>query len=903
MATHRRSPTLRLFDLGLRSLLLLILALQAILLSCELFYGHIPLPAKKINRLLAKHSLDGLHIEANAYLLRLDGQVEAFGLKVFRADSSKPLLQAGSAMLRWSFRVKGNPGLQIHECVLSNGTLYLPAVYSPDGRHMALLSGVAIDLELKENRIRANSICARLDDWILRGTAGFSLPDTATSGKSDPVDSFHKLASQILAFKMQHDTIQKPTIAFDLLADESGRVDVDLLLSLRSVENGIGQANRVSLHLDAELEDGELQLKEPGLLTCGQLEVATPALRALDANCRIAPQEFDKLIQMRIPQMDFSAREIRHADYAIGQPYFRLAETTPGQLHLAGSASIKGQVSALSADYHLDGKRGTLEARGTLTPDSVIDALPAAIRKELPHLDFTERLRYAASINFEKATGLKEARFDLEARRMVVGDLSLDLVRARCRHNDTTTRIDDLLVYRDDQYAEAVMQIDTREGKVTVQAKGDIQPKQYSRILPSWWGDIFNDFTIHPNSPVLADFAVQSDYRREAGTRFFGEVELADVVYSGVPLSKARVVVDGTPLHIGLDISDVESSEGDFRGRIDLTRRQDGIPSLVALHLEVETGLSIDATRNLVGPLLYDRTVSDFSFSGRPRVQLTGSSYFTGNYPEYQGKSHFTFSADSNGPLQYNGAPLQYLRLRGYSDDFVTQFRDVAFGYADGTGSGIMDIKSRPGEAGTACFKFSLENANDRKAIEDLPALDRLEDDFQRSREADDQTEAAGQGGSLDASLHALGPLDDPYRFTGQGNFIIRDKQLGTIQLLGPLSMLLQGTALGFTSFELNQMTGDFWLEDGQARFLTLQVDGPITRIDATGSMELESQALDMRVAVHLFGNAAGRDNPIHRIGDRINPLSALLRFELRGTLEKQRWRSIFDPRKLIPGF
>ena len=154
----------------------------------------------------------------------------------------------------------------------------------------------------------------------------------------------------------------------------------------------------------------------------------------------------------------------------------------------------------------------------------------------------------------------------------------------------------------------------------------------------------------------------------------------------------------------------------------------------------------------------------------------------------------------------------------------------------------------------------------------------------------------------LDAQLHACGPLDDPYRFTGEGRFSIRDRDLGTIQLLGPLSILLQGTVLGFTSFELNKMSAEFLVQDGIAEFTELLVNGPITRIEANGSMALESHALDMRVAVQLFGNSTDRNNPITRITDIISPLSTLLRFDLSGTLEKQRWRSIFDPRKLLPG-
>ena len=180
--------------------------------------------------------------------------------------------------------------------------------------------------------------------------------------------------------------------------------------------------------------------------------------------------------------------------------------------------------------------------------------------------------------------------------------------------------------------------------------------------------------------------------------------------------------------------------------------------------------------------------------------------------------------------------------------------------------------------------------------------LDPLEDDFQTPQEIESKTTDNIGSGSLDASLHAKGSLHDPFSFSGNGSFTIRDKQLGAIQLLGPLSTLLQGTVLGFTSFQLHEMTANVSLEKEIVEFTDLQANGPLTRIDASGSMMLESKKLDMRVAVHLFGNTGMRKNPIARITDLVNPLSALLQFRLGGTLEKQRWRSIYDPRKLIPG-
>ena len=900
MAKHWKSLTPRLIKIGLRILLMTTLILQVIVLSFQLYYGHVPLPANSLNRLLAKRSLNGLRIEADAYQLRLDGQIEAFALKIFRVDGTKPLLQTSRATLRWGMQSNKVPNINIYKIVLSAGTIYLPAVHSPDGKHMALLSDVAIDLEINKKHVRANAISARLDDWVLRGTLELPIADGTSIDLSKTLDKLHKLASKIPALKAQHESIQKPTITFNIFAKDSGGIEVDLLLSVLSVENEIGRASHVSLDLAAEFEEGEFRLKDAGLLSCDQLFIVSRDLLAIDTRCRINPQEFNKLIQMRIPEMNISAKQIQLADYQLDHSLFQFSEAEPGSLLLDGITSLYGQVSSFSTNYKFEENSGTLHARGKLDPHMLIEKLPKAARKELPEITIPEHLRYDISIGFSEATGLSHAQFDLDTRWARIDGITFDLVRMKGRYSNGIAEAEKLIAYRENQYAKANIRLNTQKGTINVLAKGDILPSDYNQMLPSWWGNIFKDFSINADNPAEASFAVQSENLKGSATSFFGEVKLKNSNYSGVPLSRARVVVNGTPFHISLDISDIESSEGDFQGRIDLTRRQDGIPSLVALHLDVESGLSTQATRNLVGEQLYRRTVGDFTCTGRPLIKLTGSSYFTKRYPEYSGKSHFSFHADSNGSLIYSGTSLDYLKLNGYSCDNVTQLRDITFGYAGGTGSGEIDIHSRLEKPGKAVVKVDLNNARYSKAIQNLPILNSPENDHTTHDGVNNHT---GMNGSLDAHLHASGPLDDLYGFSGQGNFIIQGKRLGTIQLLGPLSLLLQDTALGFTSFELNRMAGDLQLEDGLAHFSKLGINGPLTSIEATGSVELESQELNMQVAVHLFGNITDRQNPIYQITDILNPLTRLLRFELRGTITEQQWRSIYDPRKLIPGF
>lgn len=96
-------------------------------------------------------------------------------------------------------------------------------------------------------------------------------------------------------------------------------------------------------------------------------------------------------------------------------------------------------------------------------------------------------------------------------------------------------------------------------------------------------------------------------------------------------------------------------------------------------------------------------------------------------------------------------------------------------------------------------------------------------------------------------------------------------------------------------------MTGDFEIANEQLALSKVRLDGPKTKIEANGTMQLRDKALDMQVGVHLFGNVGKDSSPLKQITQALNPLTYLLKFHLTGTVEEQKLRSLFDPRNLLP--
>ncbi|MGB0290678.1 MAG: AsmA-like C-terminal region-containing protein, partial [Opitutales bacterium] len=159
----------------------------------------------------------------------------------------------------------------------------------------------------------------------------------------------------------------------------------------------------------------------------------------------------------------------------------------------------------------------------------------------------------------------------------------------------------------------------------------------------------------------------------------------------------------------------------------------------------------------------------------------------------------------------------------------------------------------------------------------------------------------SNKDGILDLKVQSEGSAKNLYAHSGFGRVTLAHENLAQIQLLGPLSMILEKTPLGFTSLTLNQMESDFALADGFIKFSPLKITGPQATIEANGTLQMADQALDLVVGVNLIGNLNKKFNPLWRLTDAINPLNYLMQFRITGTLDNQTIRSLYDPRNLLP--
>ncbi|MGB0743867.1 MAG: AsmA-like C-terminal region-containing protein, partial [Opitutales bacterium] len=526
----------------------------------------------------------------------------------------------------------------------------------------------------------------------------------------------------------------------------------------------------------------------------------------------------------------------------------------------------------------------------SLVPEDVMSKLPAVIMNEAPY--------YNLSVEFDEGFALRNASLRARVDELEVAELKFDHIRLRGNYTEGVYSIDNLYLRRDWQWLNLGFGLDSSTKNYFLSLKGFAKPYDYNAILPRWWGGIFKDFDFEQIESGLGDFVIYGNTGNKAADFFFGHAKGSRVGYKGVLVDEGELFVRGRGAYAEVHKLNVRRGEGYARGDIRFASRLDNVRGPMSVRMDLDTKLPLSDAKKLFDQNIA-KILDDFESDAMPRTVLRGAIYNSA-YPEFDGLSYIDLTATCPFPLSYKGIPLKYLgfNLAGRTD--ITYLRDIRFGFAGGEAEAQADILTNGEDPAEVRFMASLKGANQEQTMGYLTTQGKKVEKVKQPEE-DSPVSSTGR---IDIMLHAKCPVQDFMKIAGSGDLQIENDKLYAIQLFGPLSRLLQNTRLGFTSFALNQLDAGFTIKDGTADINRLVINGPRTKIEAPGTVTLDNLSLDMRVSVYLFGNSGNPDSNIRKIGNLITkPIPNLLEFELTGYPEDQKWRSLYDPRKLIPRF
>ena len=900
MGPIRKLRLASLLELFFGTCMLLAFMAQAFIASCLLIYGHLPIPAEWGNQLIAKNLPPGIILTIDEIRLRSDASIELVGIELASVTIEQSLFRADAAELKLQWQgFKKTP--RAESLLISGGTVFVPSVYSPDGYHNPILERIAFRLINNDNHWEVDRFAALHENIHLRGS--FELPafkkDKAEALDIDAaINTFYTQAATLSQQKERISYFLTPTLAFRSTNIDADTQEIEVRITSRHMQHAEANAEKIQLLGLVQLTGGKLIPISAPRLSAEYLELPRFGLTAQSLSAELPRDDFDGLLSGKWPRLKLAARQLNVQHFKLLAPSLQIDSKAYPLLSFHGaSTSLKGAV-ALSGQLNAQNRSGQVYARGSL---DFVTLLPEELAKKIPKIIYESPPDYELKLDVSEGFVINHAELKAQVQTLRIDELTFDHVNAYARYANGFYLIEDLYLRRQQQWLDLTFSLDTTSSDYRASLIGSAVPKDYNSLLPDWWAAIFENIDFSRTDFSLADFIIYGNTQRKSPDLYYGHAEASKLSYKGLAINEAELIVRGRGSYCELHDLNARNGQAWARGDIAFAAKRDEIKGPLSIRLDMDAQLALtDAAKVLKSDIA--TIIADFETASLPAVKLE-AVLFNKAYPEYTGKSYFDLSADLNLPLTYKDVPLDHLSFKLFGRPEVTHLREVELGYADGQASAMIDI-FMPAEAKNSLrYGLALKDADQNQAFHNLPQLDNIEDSLENTKPTQ-KTKTGRETARLDLNIRGQGPIEDPFKHKGFGRFEIRNDKLGTIQLLGPLSEILQHTQLSFTSLKLNTMRGDFRYENELVTFDPLHIDGAFAQIKAPGTLSLSDQALNMNVNVKLFGNAGRPDSNIRKIGELITkPIPNLLQFELSGTLKDQKLRALYDPRNLIPRF
>jgi hypothetical protein len=252
----------------------------------------------------------------------------------------------------------------------------------------------------------------------------------------------------------------------------------------------------------------------------------------------------------------------------------------------------------------------------------------------------------------------------------------------------------------------------------------------------------------------------------------------------------------------------------------------------------------------------------------------------------------------SAGPMTYHGFPLSDLVFQALLRDDRIELPSLAATFAQGRAQGEASLTGAPDQRRLA-FAITLTDANLGQVVQAVSQLQPAPTSVsEKAAEAARLRQERLEGGRLDFALKATGRYSDIYSFNGSGRASITNAELGQLNLFGPLSAALRGTAINLGSFSLTSVEAPFTLTGERVHFDDLRVTGPSALLLAKGDYGLRGGSLDFITRIHpfdengsLFGSA---------VSFVLTPFSKVFEVRLAGTLADPTWIFSYGPSRLF---
>ena len=200
------------------SLLLLLLTVQCISAISMLAYGRLLIPSTWANNWLKQYEYKGLHLQSDAVSFRLNGDIELHRATLSRSDHPSALFSADKIIIQTQFFSNFRLTPSLRSLSISNGTLFIPSIYSPSGRREPILKGLGLNISKLEKSYHITNFVAVRKTMRLNGQMHLEFDNLSRVEELRPlpIQNFYETIADLLKVDFYASILNSPSIYFDL---------------------------------------------------------------------------------------------------------------------------------------------------------------------------------------------------------------------------------------------------------------------------------------------------------------------------------------------------------------------------------------------------------------------------------------------------------------------------------------------------------------------------------------------------------------------------------------------------------------------------------------------------------------------------------------------------------------
>jgi len=417
---------------------------------------------------------------------------------------------------------------------------------------------------------------------------------------------------------------------------------------------------------------------------------------------------------------------------------------------------------------------------------------------------------------------------------------------------------------------------------------GTCHPPDINNWLGLWWKPIWEDFLFSDTIPK-GNFSISGIWAGPQGNSLTkGWIKTEKLGYRGFELDRSSIQVEVDKTSTRLKAKNIKHGYGQATGTLVLPRTLE--KSNLSMNFSFKGDYPVNQAKEVLGDEVY-QVISDVNATV-VYCEATGEIYEEQkNNEKDKNVSWYKVYLSSNQPFSYSGIELDYARGSINSSEGLTKVNFDKIGIAGGEGT-LSAIKNSE-KTDHISLDIELKNADRNRLTRSLMKSSHLQD--QEVEDADQvesniYPEDSEEGGRIDFSLQAEGPLSEPRHFEGSGNFDFYDVEIGTMHLLGGIRSKLGAFNLPLPSDALsfNRLNAPFLLDHDRILFDQATLSGPLSTFDAKGEVNWVNSDVDLLADLKLAGNL--KIPVLKQLVNLADPLSRLSTLKIKGDWENPEW-------------